>query len=96
MTYSVSATVAGRLNCNIEAYDDTFGLCFFMQLLSHLMHPHVFSSGVDIGCGVVDAGLDDLSTVPTKGLFIVSDTPSLIKSSLGFRSCLLTSCLGIS
>lgn len=33
------------------------------------MHPHMFSSGVDVGCGVVDAGLDDLSAVSTKGLF---------------------------
>ena len=64
------------------AYDDTFTLRFFVQLQSHFMRPDMFSGRVDVGCGVVDAGLDDLSAIPTKGLFIVSDPPSLIISSL--------------
>ena len=64
------------------AYDDTFTLRFFVQLGSHFMRPDVFSGRVDVGCGVVDAGLDDLSAIPTKGLFIVSKPPSLISSSL--------------
>ena len=78
MTWSVSATVAGTRNCKAEAYEDTFRLCFFVQLGSHFMHPHMFSSGVDVGRGVVDAGLDDLSAIPTKGLPIVNDSPSLM------------------
>ena len=57
-----------------------------MQLGGHFMHPYMFASGVDIRCGVVDTGFDDLSAIPTKGLFIVSDTPSLRKSSLAFRA----------
>jgi hypothetical protein len=62
----------GRQTCEIGAYDNTFTLCFFMQLGSHFMHPHMFASSIDVSCEVVDAGLDDLSTVPTEGLLIVS------------------------
>ena len=65
-----------KRNCITEAYEDTFCLGFFMQLGSQFMHPHMFSGGVDVGRRVVDAGLDDLSAISTKGLSIVNDTPS--------------------
>lgn len=80
----------------MKTYDDTFKSRFFMQLGGHFMHPHMFSSSIDVGCGVVDAGLDDLSAVLTKGLLIVSDTSFLAIYSLVFRGGLLRSCSGIS
>lgn len=53
--------VAGRRIYKIGAYDDTFALRSFVQIGCHLMRPGMFSSGVEVGRGVIDARLDDLS-----------------------------------